>query len=208
MRIIIGALACSALLAAAPAHAESQRLTVRLHVCFDRSIEHNLRSRVEAEASKIWIEYGVHLLFADSDEPADLDLDVAVTMAGQHHEDDLHRSVLGTTKVAPDETAPDNIRIAFDEVGALLKPLVDYGLMREIRTADAVGRVLAHEVGHVLLGAHHDSSGLMRAVFIPRELAWPERAPFRLADAGVERLRTRIERYGVITMNQAATIGP
>jgi hypothetical protein len=56
-----------------------------------------------------------------------------------------------------------------------------------------LGRVLAHEIGHVLLGApYHDEVGLMRAVFRPDELGELDRAPFRLTCSGVARLRGRI----------------
>ena len=59
--------------------------------------------------------------------------------------------------------------------------------------ARALGRVLAHEIAHVLLGApNHDEAGLMRVSFRPDELAAPDRAPFRLTCLGVGRLRSRI----------------
>ena len=59
--------------------------------------------------------------------------------------------------------------------------------------ARALGRVLAHEIGHVLLSApYHDEAGLMRAVFRPDELAGPDRAPFRLTCGGIGRLRSRV----------------
>jgi hypothetical protein len=54
--------------------------------------------------------------------------------------------------------------------------------------ARALGRVIAHEIGHYLLGTGH-SSGLMRTSFAPRDLVDPSRAAFRLSTADVERLR-------------------
>ena len=58
----------------------------------------------------------------------------------------------------------------------------------------AIGRVLAHELGHVLLGSpgYHDAEGLMRAKFQRDDLARPERSRFRLAPFSVERLRSRL----------------
>jgi hypothetical protein len=59
--------------------------------------------------------------------------------------------------------------------------------------ARALSRVLAHEIGHVLLGApYHDQAGLMRAVFLPEELADPDRRPFRLTCNGIARLGSRL----------------
>jgi hypothetical protein len=58
----------------------------------------------------------------------------------------------------------------------------------------ALGRVLAHEIGHVLLAVRqHDRSGLMRAVFTPAELGAPDREAFRLTSDDLGRLRSRIQ---------------
>ncbi|HET9268537.1 MAG TPA: hypothetical protein VFO31_10250, partial [Vicinamibacterales bacterium] len=59
--------------------------------------------------------------------------------------------------------------------------------------ARALGRVLAHEIGHVLLAARgHGRSGLMRATFRAEELAGRDRRPFRLTCSDVDRLRVRL----------------
>jgi hypothetical protein len=52
--------------------------------------------------------------------------------------------------------------------------------------------VLAHEVGHVILGApFHRPAGLMRAQFSADELAAPDRRPFALTGVDVARLQSR-----------------
>lgn len=38
-------------------------------------------------------------------------------------------------------------------------------------SADVIGAVIAHEVGHLFLGSGHSGSGLMRGCWSPRELA-------------------------------------
>src|SRR5689334_24237725 len=40
----------------------------------------------------------------------------------------------------------------------------------------ALGRVIAHEVGHFLLGTPHAPAGLMRPSFVPQDLVEPSRA--------------------------------
>ena len=53
----------------------------------------------------------------------------------------------------------------------------------------ALGRVIAHEIGHYFLGNEHARSGLMRAVFDARTLVDPRASvEFALDDAGRKRL--------------------
>jgi hypothetical protein len=64
-------------------------------------------------------------------------------------------------------------------------------LDRELATA--LGRVLAHEIGHVILDvSDHEREGLMRAAFPPTELAEPDRTPYRLTCSGASRLAARL----------------
>jgi len=58
-----------------------------------------------------------------------------------------------------------------------------------------IGRVIAHEIGHWLLGTRgHSATGLMRAVQGVSELAEPGRTSFRLDPGDVLRLKKRVER--------------
>ena len=61
-------------------------------------------------------------------------------------------------------------------------------LLRNRAIGRAVGRVLAHEVGHYLLRSRwHAQSGLMRAGHTTTDLVGPERAPFALSRADAAR---------------------
>ncbi|MDP6581353.1 MAG: hypothetical protein QF681_11915 [Vicinamibacterales bacterium] len=56
--------------------------------------------------------------------------------------------------------------------------------------ARALGRVLAHELGHALLGLNgHRDRGLMRSDFSYRSLTAPGRRAFRLADEDLQAIR-------------------
>ena len=57
----------------------------------------------------------------------------------------------------------------------------------------ALGRVLAHEIGHVLLGLpDHQPHGLMRRSFEPMELVFPIPWRYGLSPLEIDRLRQRI----------------
>jgi hypothetical protein len=63
----------------------------------------------------------------------------------------------------------------------------------------ALGRVLAHEVGHVLLAARdHQPRGLMRPTFVAQDLLNPQRGLYTLSPAEVIRLRQRERALNVI----------
>lgn len=65
--------------------------------------------------------------------------------------------------------------------------------LREELLGRALGRVLAHEIGHYLLAWRaHTPDGLMRAAFRGEVLIRPERHPFELSDRLVPRLRARL----------------
>jgi hypothetical protein len=68
---------------------------------------------------------------------------------------------------------------------------------RETLVGRALGRVLAHEVGHYLLASRvHTADGLMRAVFDGQELLYPGRAGFAVTPRDLPRLQTRLAGLG------------
>jgi hypothetical protein len=61
-----------------------------------------------------------------------------------------------------------------------------------IDSSELLGRALAHEIGHLLLGAPgHSSTGLMRAVWTDAELTGNRRDDWRFAPSDRRRLRGR-----------------
>jgi hypothetical protein len=71
-------------------------------------------------------------------------------------------------------------------------PGIDADASREIRAGVLMGRVVAHEIGHVLLmTVQHSSEGLMRPLFSLRDVIGNEEALTALMTADVEKLAMR-----------------
>ena len=190
---IIAAALCVCMPAARSAGATTG-LSVHLRVMMDRSITLQPNEMIaEREAAAIWQPYGVDLRWNDEKPAAALCLDVVVghVIAGPHGVDAA--SVMGRVTIVPGLEARGPIQISLDSIESVLEPLTAHPL-HDYSAAVAVGRVVAHEVGHVLLGqpSYHDAGGLMRARFPSDDLGRPERSRFRLADSSLARLRTRI----------------
>ena len=200
--------------AAAGIHADVREpFVVNVHLQIDRSI----RSRVipadlKNETEALWRPYGVHLEWTDSPAngaaPSGLSLEVIlerriIDAPG------LPKSatVMGLTSLKPSVPCVRPIRVSLDATESVLaKSRTSIGrIVHDHDLGRALGRVLAHEIGHSLLGAPHDEAGMMRAVFRPNELAEPDRTPFRLTCIGVARLRGRI---GLLTGTEHEPIDP
>ena len=178
---------------------------VNLHLQVDPSI----RSRVipadlKNETEALWRPYGVHLEWTDSPTPGAASSGLCLEVFLERRiidEPGLPNwtTVLGRAFVTLDDPSARPIRVSLDATESVL------ALRKISRTSTgwivgdhdlgrALGRVLAHEIGHVLLGApYHDDVGLMRAMFVPDELGGPDRTPFRLTCIGIGRLRGRID---------------
>ncbi len=173
---------------------QRDRLAVRIHLTFDAAISsHEIKAAARREAAAIWTTYGVDLLFTGSDVSAALSLDAVVARDAVAPYGTP--PVLGHTSIAPESASQAPIRISFEAIDALLEHRHGGNpLMHDYVLAIALGRVLAHEIGHILLGApaYHDANGLMRTTFQADDLARPERSRFLLAEHSVGRLRSRI----------------
>ena len=176
--------------------ARTDTLAVQVNLEFDRSITSStIKTIARDEAAAIWKVYGVELRWTDTGARAALTLDAIVERYPKRGDGDDAPAVLGYTTVASAPAAPAPIRVSFDAVESLIERR--HGANPVLQQRDigmALGRVLAHEVGHVLLGvpAYHDPGGLMRATFEPDDLARPGRSPFRLMPHSVARLQVRI----------------
>jgi hypothetical protein len=163
-----------------------------------------LRS-IQDEVSSIWQPYGVRVnLWTDQVEtdcgPVDARFAVLVERRHSTLAVKSDEAVLGSTQVQDGAIDYAPIRIDFDATERILEGLrmEDLAVLTgrfQIKPVDigrALGRVLAHEIGHVLLAArNHQSHGLMRSLFRPTDLVALTRESFTLSNAELERLRQR-----------------
>jgi hypothetical protein len=171
-------------------------LVVNVNLVFDRSVSSGVtKSIARDEAAEIWNAYGVALRWADSAPGAALHLDVIVASEKEIEMRPGALSVLGRTYLQRDGTVREPIRINYDAILALCENRSSNGaLLRERELGRALGRVLAHEIGHVLLGApaYHDREGLMRVTLSLDDLILPDRTRVGLTDESVARLHSRV----------------
>jgi hypothetical protein len=168
-------------------------IVVHVALSFDPSIHSRIvRRGVSSEASAIWREYGVDLDWGTR-SGADLCLTAYVDRSGATGK---AGAVLGSAYVpehADRGVVP--IRIGFDAVDQLAEPSAALNAMlHEYAVSTALGRVLAHEIGHILLGlpSYHDASGLMRPAFSSTDFSRSDRWRFRLENRSIERLHARL----------------
>ena len=176
---------------------------LRIHLHVDPSIASRVvLADVKNEVERLWTPYGVHVEWtdgrADEIETNGLALEAILERTlREGRNDPMWTEVLGRSFINPQAPAWRPIRVSFEATENILERRTGsrakfVGIEHAHDLARALGRVLAHEIGHVLLAApYHDEAGLMRPVFRPDELADPDRAPFRLTCTGVGRLRAR-----------------
>ena len=176
---------------------------IRVRLRIDHSIAAGpIAARLKDEADAIWRPYGIRLEWvdADSSEPAasgvSLDVTVERRFAGA---DGLEGpAIAGRTYVLPVGANWRPIRVSFDAIenviaGRTGAPASGAAVVRNLELGRALGRVLAHEIGHVLIDVPgHDRTGLMRPMFYAEQLADADRSAFRLACGAVDRLRHRL----------------
>ena len=170
-----------------------------------RRVSAGVVASLQTEASSIWSPYGVWIQW--SGQPGVVDcaqalgsFDVLVDLK-RLRASGTSKPVLGSTWVTPSGIDRTVIRIDREATEQLIRSVTVAELLSrrpgrsEIESADvgrALGRVLAHEIGHVLLGtSQHQRRGLMRGSFSAADLVAPQPRTYDLSSEEVERLRER-----------------
>jgi hypothetical protein len=174
-----------------------------------------LVATLEHEATAIWAPYDVELRWH---APACAVEDPSFEVRIERHlpRASGNRPVLGATRVQLTNIDRVPVLIDYDATENMLGSLTIDQLSRLVghwpvgpqELGRALGRVVAHEIGHVLLGLpNHQRRGLMRQSFEPVELIFPTRWQYSLSPLEVARLRHRT-RWFITNRNHAGSPDP
>lgn len=172
-----------------------------------------VRAIVE-EADRIWRPRGVSIVGVDTSKVGHQDVRITLTfgsLAAAVHPSAGRRgggtSGLGSIWFDEEGAPGDSVVVDEDAVAARLagvklnnRPLADWppSVFDQMMTR-ALGRVLAHEIGHYLLRSKaHQASGLMRAAFSGDDLAAWARTRFVLDSGTLPRLRANLARIQLL----------
>jgi hypothetical protein len=201
-----------AILAAAPIAGSAQPLPpITIRVAIAPGITPSLIAGVLAETDAVWKGTGVSFLWRRDDRPVDRAQRsplseppygaLLVSIGYETHRVEQTHLPLGWI-VFDDPTTPhQEISLSYANAVTLLErsPGVVGAaatmprLQRELLLARAMGRALAHELGHYLSASKaHAKAGLMRAVQTSFELFSNERAHFTMAAADRQRIVARM----------------
>lgn len=157
---------------------------------------------LEREAAGIWKRYGVALDWNGTTTACDatsLAILTHVNRSASGTRASSDNRTLGTARVTSDGMVAGPIELSEAAVEAILAARsadlrdASFPALADRELGRALGRVLAHEIGHILLASlHHPEHGLMRARFFADELVGANPLPFRLTDNDVARLRHRL----------------
>jgi hypothetical protein len=178
-----------------------------MNASFDRAVSSRvIKSLARQEAADIWHEYGVEIVWDRCVESA-LHFDVVIFSARTEYAPSNSFAVLGRTRIDHEGGVVGPIRVNYQAIEGLLEfRETSSPLLHEREVGRALGRVLAHEIGHALLGlpTFHDAEGLMRLSIPVDELVSPERRFLQLSDASINRLRRRVQCPGDAGANLCA----
>jgi len=201
VRFTLAASLCAVMLAGvALVRADSH---TNLRVVFDaaRIVSPAVRANAIKEAARIWNRYDVSLITEDDGQCASLDPAALTVTIDVGHDRASGDTGLGAIQFASDGTPASAIALNFDAVSRIATSAPFMGLhpafwpsgLREEIIARALGRALAHEIGHYLLRSpHHASTGLMQARHKGSALGSPNDRAFVLTKTDRDRLRAAL----------------
>jgi hypothetical protein len=149
----------------------------RIAVVTTAAIASALVQRMTDEADAVWNPGGITFVWqrAEADHPA---ADVLVIVDDVFRPPTTSLPALGWTEMRPSHLPMKYLHLSYTNIVAMLGDTKHMPpSQRDTYLGRALGRVLAHELGHYLLASNsHARNGLMRASLSPATLFGPGRA--------------------------------
>jgi hypothetical protein len=121
----------------------------------------------ESEANRIYREAGVHLEWHECYLSARVK-SADSTCAAPLTPSDLQLRIVRRSTVTPIHALVVNVGFTVGNLATVqLEPLLDRGRPTACPPYLMLGRAIAHEIGHLLLGREHSSQGIMQAQWSP-----------------------------------------
>ncbi len=159
------------------------------------------------EATRIWLRHGIALIWTQQPRaeciavvPIVFDADGLSKLAGGKHKDALAVTVFSGASRIVYVSVPR----AFEMLSQLREIMrIDSNGERDVRGGTLIGRVVAHELGHVLLTTmSHSKTGLMRPVFGLRDVLSADDRVTALSSIETQRLAMR---FSLVPLGGAST---
>ena len=181
-----------------PLHSYRQAASVCVRVTTIDYLSGSSQRTLQEEASRIWIRHGIDLSWKQSVLPTCRNVISLVfderelrTLAGGMIDTALARTVF----FGRSQTIYVSVPRAFamlSQLNQVTNGILFNGNEREIRGGTLLGRVVAHELGHVLLTTlEHSERGLMRPVFGLRDVISADEETTNLSSTETIRLAMR-----------------
>jgi len=168
-----------------PTASEASLAPVRLTVVAETTVTRSFIAETLAEAGAIWREAGIRIEWQRAAAASDLPDDLIVTLerVGSSPADGV--APLGWIRFADADSPEPHIHLSLANVEQLMDRTAGLhdkpDVMRDVLLSRALGRALAHELGHYLLRSRaHAERGLMRATRPSSDFFAPERNRFAL----------------------------
>jgi hypothetical protein len=206
-RTLVLALCATALPGSAWSAGPAAEPLARVAVVIDRASASGSRhaAAMASEADAIWRRHGIGVYLAAAGDAGPGEIRLTITF------DPVALHATGQPRLGAiwfdEEGRPGSVIMVdhaavtarISQAGGTVRSLDAWpSALAEVITARALGRVLAHEIGHFLLGSPaHARHGLMRAAFDGRQLSEWSRRGFELHDAALPRLRARLARLDI-----------
>jgi hypothetical protein len=166
--------------------------TLRVALLVDREVSKHVMRTVRTEADRLWARNAVAIEWLIAGEASDAAADVVALVGPDSRTCRQPRATdqqaLGCFQARREGNGPPVIIVFPQRATWMVRGwMASFGAQSpagwlESRAAMLLGRVLAHEIGHYLLGPGHTTAGLMRAQFEYQDLWSDQPDGYSLAD--------------------------